>query len=100
MLKKRLIACLLYKDGQLVQSLGFKNFLMVGNPIMAVRHFNAWEIDEIVFLDINRKKNYDFWRNDVQYDNTLTNFISVIKYISSSCFVPLTAGGGIRTVDD
>jgi len=100
MLKKRLIACLLLKDGQLVESIGFNQFLMIGNAVMAVRHFNAWAIDEIVFLDINREKKYDFWRNDVHYDNTLGNFTEVIKYISKSCFVPLTAGGGIRSVDD
>lgn len=100
MLKKRLIACLLLMDGQLVESIGFSKFLMIGNAIMAVQHFNAWEVDEIVFLDINRKKNYDFLRNDVNYDNTLGHFKDVIKYISKSCFVPLTAGGGIRFVDD
>lgn len=100
MLKKRLLACLLLKDGQLVQSLGFKEFLVVGNALMAVRHFNAWEVDEIIFLDINRKKNYDFWRNDVNYDNQLKDFTDVIRYISKSAFVPLTAGGGIRHLED
>ena len=65
MLKKRLIACLLLKDGQLVESIGFSRFLVVGNAIMAVKHFNAWGVDEIIFLDINREKNYDFERNDV-----------------------------------
>lgn len=100
MLKKRLIACLLLQDGQLVESINFSRFLVVGNAIMAVQHFNAWGVDEIVFLDINREKNYDFWRNDVKYDNTLTQFKDVIKYVSKSSFVPITAGGGICTVDD
>lgn len=100
MLKKRLIACLILKDGQLVQSLGFKEFLVVGNAIMAVQHFNAWEVDEIIFLDINRKKNYDFWRSDVNYNNELQEFTDVIRYVSKSSFVPLTAGGGIRSIDD
>lgn len=100
MLKKRLIACLLIKDGQIVQSLGFKEFLVVGNAIMAVEHFNAWSIDEIVLLDINRQKNYDFFRPDVNYDNTLTDFHELIKYVSKKSFIPITAGGGIRKVDD
>lgn len=100
MLKKRLIACLLLKDGQLVESINFREFLIIGNAIMAVQHFNAWEVDEIIFLDINRQKNYDFARNDVNYDNTLTEFTEVIRYVSKSCFVPLTVGGGIRTLED
>lgn len=100
MLKKRLIACLLLKDGQLVQSLGFKDFLIVGNAIMAVQHFNAWEVDEIIFLDINRTKNYDFGRDDVNYSNQLKEFTDVIRYISKSSFVPLTVGGGVRSIDD
>ncbi|OGH79450.1 MAG: hypothetical protein A2469_01585 [Candidatus Magasanikbacteria bacterium RIFOXYC2_FULL_40_16] len=100
MLKKRLIACLLLKDGQLVESIGFSRFLVVGNAIMAVKHFNAWGVDEIIFLDINREKNYDFERNDVYYDNTLKEFAEVIRYVSKSSFVPITAGGGIRSLDD
>jgi imidazole glycerol-phosphate synthase subunit HisF len=100
MLKKRLIACLLIQNGQIVQSIGFKEFLVVGNAILAVEHFNAWAIDEIVILDINREKNYDFWRPDVNYDNTLTEFHELIRYVSSKAFIPITAGGGIRSIDD
>lgn len=100
MLKKRLIACLLQMNGQLVESINFSKFLVIGNAIMAVQHFNAWEVDEIVLLDINRDKNYDFGRNDVNYDNTIKEFSELIRYTSKSCFVPLTAGGGIRSVDD
>jgi cyclase len=100
MLKKRLIACLLYKDGQLVESINFSRFLIVGNAIMAVQHFNAWGVDEIVFLDINREENYSFNRNDVHYNNNLKDFSEVIKYVSKSAFVPITAGGGIRSIDD
>ena len=83
-----------------MESIGFSRFLIIGNAIVAVQHFNAWEVDEIIFLDINREKNYDFWRNDVRFDNTLVNFAEVIKYISKFCFVPLTAGGGIESIED
>lgn len=100
MLKKRLIACLLLMDGQLVESIGFSKFLIIGNAVMAVRHFNAWEVDEIVLLDINRKKNYDFGRNDVNYNNEIKELSELIYYISKSCFVPLTVGGGIRSIED
>ena len=100
MLKKRLIACLLIKDGQIVQSIGFKDFLVVGNAIMAVEHFNVWSIDEIIILDINREKNYDFFRPDANYDGSITEFHQLIKYVSKKSFIPITAGGGIRNVDD
>lgn len=100
MLKKRLIACLPLMDGQVVQSINFQRFNMIGNAAIVMKHLNAWEVDEIVFLDINRRKNYDFWRPDVNYDNTLKEFADVIRYVSTSMFVPLTAGGGIRNVDD
>lgn len=100
MLKKRLIACLLLMDGQLVESIDFSRFLVIGNAVMAVRHFNAWEVDELVLLDINRKQNYDFGRDDVNYNNKISEFSELIKYVSKSCFIPLTAGGGIRTVED
>lgn len=100
MLKNRLIACLLLKDGQLVESIGFSKFLIIGNAVMAVRHFNAWEVDEIILLDINRRKNYDFGRDDVNYNNNIKELSELIQYISKSCFVPLTVGGGIRSVED
>ncbi|MEK6647294.1 MAG: imidazole glycerol phosphate synthase cyclase subunit [Candidatus Firestonebacteria bacterium] len=100
MLKKRLIACLLLMDGQLVESIGFSKFLVIGNAIMAVRHFNAWEVDELVLLDINRKQNYDFGRDDVNYNNKIKELSELIRYISKSCFIPLTVGGGIRSVED
>lgn len=80
--------------------MGFKDFLVVGNAIMAVEHFNAWNIDEIVILDINREKNYDFLRPDANYDGTIKEFHELIKYVSKKSFIPITAGGGVRTVDD
>lgn len=88
MLKKRLIATLIVREGIVVQSLGFRSYLPVGRPEIAIEFLNSWGIDEIVLLDISAskdkaKKRYDFIHN-----------------ISRSCYVPLTVGGGIDCIED
>lgn len=88
MLKKRIIACLIVKQGIVVQSIGFQRYLPVGKPEIAVEFLNRWGIDEIVLLDI-----------DAIRENRLIS-LDLIRRISHYCFVPLTVGGGIRTVED
>ena len=56
MVKKRLIATLLYKNGKLVQSINFKHPMAIGNAITKIDFFNGWAIDEIILLDISREK--------------------------------------------
>ena len=53
MLKKRIVATLVVKDGIVVQSIGFKRYLPVGKPAIAVEFLNLWGIDEIILLDIS-----------------------------------------------
>jgi imidazole glycerol phosphate synthase subunit HisF len=53
MLKTRIIAVLVVKGGIVVQSIGFKRYLPVGTPAIAVEHLNRWGVDEIVLLDID-----------------------------------------------
>jgi len=86
-LKKRIIATLVVKDGIVVQSIGFKKYLPVGKPNIAVEYLNQWGIDEIILLDISassagRKPLYD-----------------MVKRAALKCFVPLTLGGGITKID-
>jgi len=88
MLKKRVIACLVVKQGIVVQSIGFQRYLPVGKPEIAVEFLNHWGIDEIILVDI-----------DATRENRLVS-LDLIRRISKYCFVPLTVGGGIRTVDD
>lgn len=88
MLKHRLIACLLWRSGMLVQSRGFKHTNSVGNAYTAVDFFNTWAIDEIVLLDVTRHRE----------DREL--FHSHLKELSKRCFVPLTVGGWVRSLDD
>ncbi|MCB1856787.1 MAG: imidazole glycerol phosphate synthase subunit HisF [Gammaproteobacteria bacterium] len=88
MLKSRVIPCLLFQGHGLVKTIRFKNPKYVGDPVNAVRIFNEKEVDELIFLDIEAspaRRGPDF---------------NVIGEIASECFMPLTYGGGIRTIDD
>ncbi|MEK7165664.1 MAG: imidazole glycerol phosphate synthase cyclase subunit, partial [Patescibacteria group bacterium] len=99
MLKKRLIPILLLREGMLVKSIEFQSYRPVGNPKVAIDYFNSWEVDEIVFLDITPGKQYQPGRLDINLENfrLLSDYT---RYISTKCFVPLTVGGGITTIDD
>ena len=88
MLKKRLIACLIVKNGILVQSIGFQKYLPIGDPKYTIELISRWDIDEIILLDISA-------RNEKRIIN-----LKVLNLISKYCFVPLTVGGGIRTIDN
>jgi imidazole glycerol-phosphate synthase subunit HisF len=88
MLKKRLIATLIVRHGIAVQSHNFRTYLPVGRPEVAVEFLNQWGIDEIVVLDISasqdrKSKSYEF-----------------LERVAKDCFVPLTVGGGIDSIDD
>lgn len=99
MVKKRLIPVLLLREGMLVKSIAFKDYRPVGNPLVAIDYFNTWEVDEIVFLDILPGKEYMIARKDINLKN-FDKLVDYTSYISQKCFVPLTVGGGIGTVDD
>lgn len=86
--KKRLIGCLVVKGGIVVQSIGFKRYLPVGKPEIAVEFLTNWGIDEIVLLDISATaegRGPDF---------------AMVARVSKKCFVPLAVGGGIKNVED
>jgi imidazole glycerol-phosphate synthase subunit HisF len=88
MLRTRFIPCLLLKDSALVKTVKFKNPQYVGDPINAVRIFNEKEVDELVLLDISasgEKRGPSF---------------KLLSEIASECFMPLSYGGGIRTIEE
>ena len=99
MLKTRLIPCLLLKNGLLVRSEEFSFHQIVGNPVTQVERFNAWSVDELIYLDITREGDYDMRRDDhkIRIENDI---LRIIELVSRSCFMPLTFGGGIRTIED
>lgn len=88
MLKKRLVACLLLRDGLIVQSFGFKQHLPIGRPRFPIEFVVKWDVDEIVLLDMSASP---LGRGPDE---------SVLEMLSQYCYVPLTVGGGIRSVDD
>ena len=88
MLKNRIVATLLVNDGIVVQSVNFKKYLPVGRVDIAVEFLNDWGIDEIVLLDIK-----------ATLQNRSPN-LTMISQASKKGFVPLTVGGGIKTVSD
>ena len=88
MLKKRLIACLLIRDGLIVQSIGFERYLPIGRPRFPIEFVVKWDVDEIVLLDMSATAERRGPRSDL------------LETPSRYCYVPLTVGGGVRSVDD
>ena len=98
-LKKRLIPVVLLRNGVAVQSKGFRRYQVLGNPITIVERLSDWASDELIYLDISRNDFYDIGRDDLAVENK-RNIISILKEMSSKCFMPLSFGGGIRTLND
>ena len=84
MLKTRLIAVLILRDGQVVQSVRFKHTNVIHyDAVHAIDTFNRWSVDEIVMLNVDRSA------------DGRGRFAEVVSAISRHCFVPLAAGGWI-----
>jgi len=88
MLKHRVIPCVLLKDWQLVKSINFTSFRTIGHPTSTARIYNARNVDELIVLDI------DASLNDEEINE------EIISDIANECFMPLTIGGGINSIDD
>lgn len=99
MLKKRLIPCLLLMNGHLVRSERFRIHQIIGNPINEVARFNEWTVDELIYLDISRNDEYDLRRDDLKVKNK-SSPLEILEEVSKHCFMPLTFGGRIRSLDE
>ena len=99
MTKLRMIPCLLLRNGRLVQSRGFSRYQVIGSPTAAAKRLNVWASDELVYLDISPDSNYDLRRNDLNYPNRGT-FLDIIRDVAKGTFMPMTVGGGVRTIED
>jgi cyclase len=88
MLKKRIIPCLDIKNGRVVKGINFINLVDAGDPAEQAKIYNDNSADEICFLDITASN---------EDRNTILN---VVKKTTEKCFVPLTVGGGIRSIED
>ena len=98
MLKKRLIPCLFLKNGHLVRSEKFSYHQLLGNPVSQVERINFWSADELIYIDISDESYYDLRRDD-QKVKSLGNIYDIIETVSKTCFIPLTFGGNIKTIE-
>ena len=88
MLKARIIPCLDVKDGRTVKGVNFIDLIDAGDPVEQARLYDEAGADELCFLDIT-----------ASHENRDTLF-DVVGRTAEQCFMPLTVGGGVRTVDD
>src|SRR5215467_1701346 len=88
MFKVRVIPCLDVKDGRVVKGVNFVNLRDAGDPVEAAMAYDAAGADELCFLDIT-----------ASHENRDTMF-DVVRRTAEACFMPLTVGGGVRTIDD
>ena len=88
MLKKRIIPCLDVKNGRVVKGINFVNLKDAGDPVEQAKIYSDGGADEICFLDITASNE----NRDTIYE--------AVKRTSKKCFVPLTVGGGIRSIED
>ena len=88
MLKTRVIPCLDVKDGRVVKGVNFVDLIDAGDPVEQARIYDAEGADELCFLDITASS-----------DNRDTIF-DVVARTAEACFMPVTVGGGVRTLDD
>ncbi len=88
MLKTRIIPCLDVADGRVVKGVNFVDLVDAGDPVDAARAYDAAGADELCFLDIH-----------ATHENRGTMF-DVVQRTAEQCYIPLTVGGGVRTVSD
>lgn len=98
MVTTRLIPVLYIMNGFIVRSEGFAVHQMLGNVINEATRYNEWNVDELIYIDISRVREYDFRRDDHKV-KSVRSIDEIIDAISKVCFMPLTFGGGIRTLD-
>ncbi|EMU4310715.1 TPA: imidazole glycerol phosphate synthase subunit HisF [Neisseria gonorrhoeae] len=87
-LAKRIIPCLDVKDGRVVKGMNFIGLRDAGDPVEAAKRYNGEGADELTFLDITASS-----------DNRDT-ILHIIEEVAGQVFIPLTVGGGVRTVAD
>ncbi|MEM1064890.1 MAG: imidazole glycerol phosphate synthase subunit HisF [Pseudomonadota bacterium] len=88
MLKTRIIPCLDVADGRVVKGVNFVDLIDAGDPVESARAYDAAGADELCFLDIH-----------ATHENRGTMY-DLATRTAEQCFMPLTIGGGVRTVDD
>ncbi len=88
MLKMRVIPCLDVKDGRVVKGVNFVHLVDAGDPVAQARFYDREGADELCFLDITASA------------EDRATLYDVVRRTAEQCFMPLTVGGGVRTVED
>jgi len=88
MLTKRIIPCLDVKDGRVVKGTKFVNLVDAGDPVAVAEEYDRQGADELTFLDITASHE----KRDIILD--------VVEKTAEQCFMPLTVGGGVRSIED
>ena len=88
MLKMRVIPCLDVKDGRVVKGVNFNDLVDAGDPVAQARFYDREGADELCFLDITASAE----NRDTLYE--------VVRRTAEECFMPLTVGGGVRSIED
>jgi len=88
MLKTRIIPTLLFKDDSLVKGIKFASKRKIGTVMQSVRVYNMRGVDELIFVDI------------VAYRNNARPDFETVDELADECFMPLTVGGGVRSIED
>jgi cyclase len=88
MLTKRVIPCLDVKNGQVVKGVNFKNLQQVGDPVILAKQYYEDGADEITFLDVTASL------------EGRSAMLDVVRRAADQIFIPLTVGGGVRSVED
>ena len=88
MITKRIIPCLDVNNGRVVKGVNFVNLVDAGDPVEIAAAYDKAGADEVVFLDITASS-----------DNRATK-VDMVRRVAQKVFIPITVGGGIRTVDD
>ena len=88
MLKNRIIPCLDVKNGRVVKGINFVELKDAGDPVEQAKIYSDGGADEICFLDITAS------------NENRDTIIDIVKKTAKECFVPLTVGGGVRTIQN
>ena len=88
MLKNRIIPCLDVKNGRVVKGINFVDLVDAGDPVEQAKVYDKQGADELCFLDITASSDK---RNTI---------LDIVQKTAENCFIPLTVGGGVRTLND
>jgi cyclase len=99
MKKRRVIPILLHKEGWLVQSKSFSEYKNIGNAQKAVERFSQWDSDELIYLDISKTETYTTNRSDTSAPE-YKDLAELLREVSKVARMPITVGGGIKTLAD